>query len=127
MGPWHGACALGGMNKHPHSRGTFHVLTVALEIICALRPLVARIERRDRNLAQQIRDAASSITANVGEGNRRRGKDRPYLFSVAAGSADEVRVHLLTAEAWGHVEMAELCDVLELLDRELAMLWRLTH
>jgi four helix bundle protein len=115
------------MNKHPHPRGTFHALTVGLQTIRALRPVVARIERRDRKLAQQIRDAASSITANLGEGNWRQGKDRPYHFSVAAGSANEVRVHLLTAEAWGHVEMTELGDALELLDRELAMLWRLTH
>ena len=42
------------------------------------------------------------------------------LWSVAAGSADEVRTCLLIASAWGYVKPAALDEPLELLDRELA-------
>ena len=72
-------------------------------------------------------DALNSIPSNMGEGNGRLGKDRVYHFTVAAGSARELDLHLCSAIAWGHVT-AERCDpALALLDREHAVLWRLTH
>lgn len=105
----------------------FHALRTALELIGALRPLVARLRQKDRKLTEQITDAASSIPANLAEGRRRSGRDRTYHFGVADGSADEVRVHLLTAVAWGHLSDEETAAARELIDRLLAMTWRLTH
>jgi hypothetical protein len=61
------------------------------------------------------------------EGRRRAGKDRTHLFRVAAGSAAEVRSGLRLAVAWGYLGGAELGTAFELLDRELAICWRLTH
>ena len=88
---------------------------------------MAKIRRHSARLATQIEDAASSIAANVAEGNRRVGKDRLHLFRVAAGSADEMRTHLRVAEAWGYVTMDDVDTSLQLADRELAMLSRLTR
>ena len=105
----------------------FDALEVALEIVKSLRGLLPRLERKDRELALQIRKAGVSIPANVAEGNRRVGKDRTYHFRVAAGSADEVRAELRVALAWGYVDEPELEEPLGLIDRELAMLYRLTH
>jgi hypothetical protein len=50
-----------------------------------------------------------------------------HLWWVAAGSADEVRTALRAAVAWGDVDDAEVAEALGLLDRVLAMLWRLKH
>ena len=40
---------------------------------------------------------------NRGEGSRRVGRDRPNLYRIAAGSAEEVRVALWVARAWGYL------------------------
>ncbi len=105
----------------------FETYAVARELIRALRPLVAKIARHDRELMRQLRKAGTSVALNVAEGNERRGADKPHLFSVAAGSAREVEAALHAAEDWGYLEPAELQPAYALLDRELAMLWRLTH
>ena len=105
----------------------FHALNTALELIRALRPLVARLRQKDPRLTDQITDDASSIPANLAEGRRRAGKDRIQHFRIADGSADEVRIHVLTAQAWGHLTDEETAPSLAVLDRLLAMTWRLTH
>jgi four helix bundle protein len=106
--------------------GRFEAFEVAIEVIGALRGLVDVIRVHDAEAARQIVRAASSVAANVAEGNRRVGKDRLHFFRIAAGSADEVRAHLRVAHAWGWIDrQAE--QALGLLDRELAMLYRLTR
>ena len=103
----------------------FDAFEVAIETIGALAPLVAVIRQHDAELVRQVVRAANSVAANVAEGNRRVGKDRLHFFRIAAGSADEVVAHLRVARAWGWIDQAE--QALGLLDRELAMLYRLTR
>ena len=110
-----------------HGAQSFVAFDVALEVIRSLRGLVAAIRTQDGKLAQQIVASASSIVANVAEGNRRVGRDRLFLFRVAAGSAAETQAHLQVALAWDWIAVADSEPALELLDRELALLWGLTH
>jgi four helix bundle protein len=105
----------------------FHAAEVALEIIRSVRGVLGAIRKEDGGLAEQARRAASSVALNVEEGNRREGRDRRHLWRIAAGSAAELRSALQQAEAWGYVAPAALEAPLALIDRELAMLWRLTH
>ena len=105
----------------------FEALEISLEAIRSLRSPLRRIRAQDPRLYQQIRSAASSVTLNLAEGSRRKGKDRLHLWRVAAGSAEEVRAALRAAEAWGDLEAPAVAPTLALLDRVLAMLWRLTH
>ena len=106
----------------------FDALEVALDLITLMRPVVERIRQMDRELAAQLKDAASSTTAsNISEGARRLGKDRIHLWSVAAGSAAEVRTQLAIAVAWGDIEQPAIAPALDRIDRILAMLWRMTH
>ena len=109
------------------SEHRFHALEVSIELIHSLRPLRFKLARQSKSLATQLERAASSIAANVSEGRRRAGKDRLYHFRVAAGSADETRTHLLVAHAWGFLEAAEITESLVLIDRILAMLYRLSR
>ena len=102
-------------------------LEVSLETVKALREPVAALRSRDADLYQQVRRAASSITLNIAEGSRRVGKDRKHLWRIAAGSAAEVRVALRTAVAWGDLDESQLEESLELLDRVIAMLWKMTR
>ena len=106
---------------------TFDVYEVAREICRGLRPLLPRIAKVDRDLVKHLRESGRSVSLNVAEGNRRTGGDRLYHFKVAAGSADEVQAGLHNAEDFGYVRAEELRSLYALLDRELAMLWRLTH
>jgi four helix bundle protein len=105
----------------------FIALEIALLIIESLRSVVALVRRHDVNVAQQIVRSASSIVANLAEGNGRQGKDRVRFFRIAAGSAEETRAHLRVALAWGWVRRTDVDKSLELIDREVALLWRLTH
>ena len=101
--------------------------TVAREIIRALRAPLARIKREDADLARQLRRSASSVALNISEGERREGRDARYHFLVAAGSAKETQSNLLSAEAWGYVTGGDIANSLRHIDRELGLLWGLTH
>ena len=104
----------------------FDVYDRSVELIGQLAAPTEALERRDRDLANQLRRAASSIVLNIAEGRRRNGKDQRYLFRVAAGSAEETRACLQVAAAWGHIDAAGAEAPLATLDRVAAMLYRLT-
>ena len=103
----------------------FHVYDASLALVAALRPVLERLKKSDRGLADQMRRAASSVALNIAEGNRRAGQDRLQFFRIAAGSAAEVRAALQVGQAWGSIEASPAAEAG--LDRVLAMLWRLTH
>ena len=100
---------------------------ISLELIRSLEQPLATLDRRDPDLAKQLRRAAASVSLNLSEGSRRHGKDRIHLWRVAAGSAEEVAASLRVAEAFGYLQAAGSVQSLALCDRVLAMLWRLTH
>ncbi len=103
------------------------VFEVAVQMVGSLREPLAVLERRDPDLARQVRRAAASVALNIGEGRRRNGKDRIHLWRVAAGSADEVATAMRVAEAFGYLRGGDVAAPLKLCDRVLAMLWRLTR
>jgi four helix bundle protein len=105
--------------------GKFQVYEVALEMVSALRPSLEALARKDRDVADQLRRASSSVVLNIAEGARRWGKDRLHFYRIAAGSAAEVRAALEVARAWEYLQSNSEVEVL--LDRVLAMLWRLTR
>ena len=103
----------------------FIAYEVSLEVITSLRKVVPQIEAHDRDLADQLKRAASSVTLNLSEGQRLTKGNKPKHYAIAHGSANEVRAALQTALAWGWIEDAS--DALARVDRLLALLWLLTH
>ena len=101
--------------------------TVSLDIVRSVCPLVARVRRHDADLARQLRRAVNSIGLNVSEGERRVGRDSIHHYNIAAGSAKEAQRCLLNAEAWGYLSAEESAEALRHLDRELGLLWGLSH
>jgi four helix bundle protein len=97
---------------------------IALELVRALRPVVAELRRHSADLADQIERAASSVVLNLAEGYRRHGRDPRRFFRMAYGSAGEIRGALDLAEAWGWRVESKQAE--RLLDRELRLLWGLT-
>jgi four helix bundle protein len=113
------------MNERTTHRSTFQVLEYAIEAIGALRSVVARIRRCDRDLGEQLRRALSSVALNIAEGNESQGGHRLQRFSTAAGSTGEARAALRVAVAWGYIPEDEAMPGEQLLDRISAMLYGL--
>ena len=103
----------------------FVAYEIAKELITSLRPIVPVIERQDRALADQLKRAASSVLLNLAEGQKFTNGNRRKHYEIAQGSANEVKAALDAAEAWGWIEVGD--PERELIDRLLAVLWKLTH
>ena len=103
----------------------FIAYEVSIELVHALRNLVPTIKRHDRDLADQIHRAATSVALNLSEGQRLTGGNQRRHYEIAHGSANEVRAAIQVAEAWGYVD--DVAAVRHTLDRLLALLWRLNH
>jgi four helix bundle protein len=98
---------------------------VALDLVRALRPVIGQLRNFSPEAADQVERAASSIVLNLAEGDRRLGRDPRRFFAMAHGSAGEIRGALDLADAWGW--QVESAQARALLDRELGLLWGLTH
>ncbi len=95
------------------------------EMISALRSVMPAIEARDRNLADQLRRAATSVLLNLAEGQKFANGNRRKHYEIAQGSANEVMAALDAAEAWGWI--ATRGPERAPIDRVLAVLWKLTR
>jgi four helix bundle protein len=98
---------------------------VALDLVRALRPVVAQLRSYSPEAADQVERAASSIVLNLAEGGRRHGRDPRRFWDIAHGSAGEIRGALDLADAWGW--QVDSAQARALLDRELGLLWGLTR
>jgi|SRR5688572_3613712 len=103
------------------------VAEVAYEVVAELRPLMPRIRRSDRSLADQLLRAANSMVLNIGEAEYSDPGNRRSRFYTAAGSANETRSALRLATAWGHLAPDQIERPRALLDEVMAMLWRLSR
>jgi four helix bundle protein len=97
------------------------IYSTVIEVLRELRPVVTAIEGHDKDLARQLRRAASSIALNVSEGSGCHGGTRRERYRNALGSARETGACLDVAMACGYVEAVD--DVLlDKLDRVRATL-----
>jgi len=90
---------------------------LVLDLIRALRPLCTQIQRHSPDLADQLRRSVSSIALNLGEGVRRTGRDKKRAYRIAAAEAQEAKVTLEVALAWGWLDEPEVAAVRALTDR----------
>jgi four helix bundle protein len=98
---------------------------VSQSLIRSLRTIVPIVKKNDRDLADQLKRAATSVLLNVAEGEYRAAGDRRHHFEIAAGSANEVRACLDAADAWGWpIDDSEARTHLK---RVQGMLWGLVH
>ncbi len=101
--------------------------TNGMDLYRSLGGLLTKLRMSDPKLADDARRAARSIVENVGEGNGRFGRDRRHHFTIAYGSGRELRTQLVMAEIDGGLTASELEQPRQLLERELGLLWGLTH
>lgn len=98
-------------------------LDLVLAIIPSTRTLVAKIRVTDRYLADQLRRAVTSIALNLAEADGNRDGNRRLRLLTAHGSANEAKVALRVAVAWGYVAQEDVNDVFVTIDRVGAMTW----
>jgi len=97
----------------------------ALWVVREVYRVAEVVERRDGDLARQMRRAGASVVLNLGEGRYGRGGTRRARWCDAMGSANEVRCALLLADAVGLARIGD--GLLDRLDKVVATLWKLTH
>jgi four helix bundle protein len=97
------------------------IYSTILNVLQALRPVIGAIEVHDRDLARQLRRAASSMALNVGEGSGSHGGTRRERYRNALGSARETGSCLDVAMALGYVEDID-ASLLDALDKVRATL-----
>jgi four helix bundle protein len=102
MGQACGFCALERVNV------MLRIYPVVLEVLKQLRPVMRRIELRDKDLARQLRRCSVSVALNIAEGMYSRGGNRTARYHSALGSARETLACLEAAEACGYVGATEV-------------------
>ncbi|MDC0745802.1 four helix bundle protein [Polyangium mundeleinium] len=102
------------------------IYSVTIEMLRRLRPVIEKIGRKDANLADQLRRAATSVPLNLHEGAYSQGRNVRARWHTAMGSAAEVRACLDAAEALGYVESVD-DGLRDALDHIIATLYRLAR
>jgi four helix bundle protein len=85
-----------------HTPLRYEVLEHVLSVVALSRPLVAAIQRKDRDLASQVRRALSSVGLNVAEGFGTASGHSRLRFETARGSLYEAQAGIRIAIAWGY-------------------------
>jgi four helix bundle protein len=97
------------------------IYATAIDVVRQLAAVIRCVERRDRDLARQMRRAAASIVLNIGEGSGSGGGTRTERYRNALGSARETGACLDVAAALGYIGTLD-DDLLDGLDRVRATL-----
>jgi four helix bundle protein len=101
--------------------------TKAIEAAGLAIRLVSHLPSPTRSLADQVVRSASSVPANLAEGQGRSGKDRAYHWRIAYGSAREVDSHLQLLVGARAIDPKLAETARGRFDEVRAMIWRLLH
>ena len=81
------------------------IYRAVLSLIREMRPVLERVERRDRKLAGQMREAMQSVALNLAEGSGQSVGHRRERYRTALGSAYESVACVEVAEALGYADV----------------------
>ena len=99
----------------------------AIEAASIAISLVMRVPAPLKCIADQVIRSASSVPANLAEGQGRSGRDRLHHWRIAYGSAREVDTHLQLLIGTGAVDASLASDALQLFDDVRAITWKMLH
>jgi four helix bundle protein len=101
------------------------IYSVMLEMVQAMRPVIASVAKRDASLADQMRRAVQSIVLNTAEGMGSCGGNRRVRYCSALGSAREALACVQCGVALGYVDPLEE-EMARRFDRVIGTLVKLT-
>ncbi len=88
--------------------------------------IAERIERKDSDLARQMRRAMHSVALNIAEGAGNSGGHKRQRYQTALGSAREVLACVEVAQAMRYIESVN-AGALDRMDHVIATLGRLVY
>ena len=104
---------------------SLRIESVIVRLLSRIAPLVTQLKKRNRNLADQLDRASSSILLNTSEGAYSQKGHQKARYFTALGSAGETRSCLHLAHAHHGIAFEEALH--DELDHVIAMLWKLTR
>jgi hypothetical protein len=105
----------------------FQVGELSIELIEALVPVLGKIQARNKALADQLSRASESIALNCGEAEFSDPGNRRARLFTAAGSAGRRARRCASRVAKRIVSAVEAQRALALVQRVVAILWRMTR
>jgi four helix bundle protein len=99
----------------------------ALEAAGDATTLVMRVPALLKPIADQVIRSASSVPANLAEGQGRSGRDRLHFWRIAYASAKEVDSHMRLLVRAGGINRTKAAMTLSTFDEVRAMTWRLIN
>ena len=102
------------------------IYAVVLEMVGEAATIAEQIERRDGDLARQMRRAAASVALNTAEGSASTAGHKRQRYQTALGSAREVMACVDVAKAMRYIVDID-ADVLDRMDQVIATLTRLVY
>ena len=101
------------------------IYDVILEVVRGLGPVMKAVERKDPDLARQMRRDASSVALNTAEGAYSRGGNKTARYHNALGSMRETLACIEVSEALGYVQAPD-AGLMDSIARIMATLTKLT-
>ena len=101
------------------------IYAVVLDVVRGVKPVIEEIERKDPDLARQMRRAVSSVALNLSEGSYSRGRNRGARYHTAMGSMRETLSCIEVSVALGYVRGVEP-TLLGRIDHVLGTLYKLS-
>lgn len=95
----------------------------SIELVTTLYELTDKFPDSERyGLVSQMRRAAISISSNIAEGSRRRGKDNRQFLVIAFGSGAELETQIEISKRLPRMNSLDYTNVASLLDEIMKML-----
>ncbi|MEX1309012.1 MAG: four helix bundle protein, partial [Candidatus Sulfomarinibacteraceae bacterium] len=125
---WTGCMNNTEVTMHTPPTGTgFDALDKAIQGAQIAVALALKVPAPMKSIGDQLIRAASSVPANLAEGQGRSGRDRLHHYSIAYASAKEVDVRLRILCLSHPAHRGNATTALQLFDDVRAMTWRLLH
>jgi four helix bundle protein len=100
------------------------IYEMCLEMVASVCRLADRVQRKDKDLARQMRRACMSVPLNFQEGLYSRGGSQIARFHDAMGSAKETMACLDVCVAARYLTPAEVAADLDRIDQVVAGMYR---
>jgi four helix bundle protein len=103
------------------------ILDAMVEMVRVVHAVAAKVARHDRDLAQQMKRASTSVALNGSEGLWAKAGKRRSRLEDSINSARETLMALRLAAACGYLPAAEAAAAADQVDSVIAVLWTLAR